>query len=144
MCIYVSSFAFYPNAPQEKASRLRFRVMQRCTLHSVASADFTWKMGVGSSTHTAHHVDAPHLTPARNLPSRRVNITNVVPRDPDICLREIDEIKKACSIGIHLGVMNLSSSPGPELISHSLRLPVLIYFNILSVLIQETSFKTRF
>jgi len=64
-------------------------VMQRCTLHSAASADFTWKMAASSSTHAAH------LTPARNLQRRRVDITSVrSQRDPDIRPREIDEIEK--------------------------------------------------
>jgi len=71
--------AFYLHVPQKKKRRdsCDSCVMQRCTLHSAAFADFTWKMAVGSSTHAAHRVDAAHLTPARNLQRRRVDITSV-------------------------------------------------------------------
>lgn len=74
--IHIYFFASYLSACRERnIVRAIPRVMQRGTLHSAASADFTWRMGGRFIDTHRRASDAPHLTPARNLQRRRVGIT---------------------------------------------------------------------
>jgi len=92
---FVFSLSLYVCVAKE-TSHARFRIMQRRTLHSATSADFTWRTGVGRFIDT-HHIasdHAPHLTPARNLQRRRVDITSAVLREPDIGTPVQSELKR--------------------------------------------------
>lgn len=134
-------FSPLSDVSRKKHRTPRFRVMQRCTLHSAASADFTWRMsGRFIDTHTTHRGRSDSCKKSAASSTRRRAPGAVVPREPDIGTGPRARWIKTESIRIHfaeLWIRNIFSTLHPST-SCLLSLPPPPPRNRLSILIPLT------